>query len=279
MTTSTLLTPASVTATGGGLDLDISRYTGPVAAVITSLNTAGTSPTLANKIQSSDALAVGHSQMTVGTVDNELREGATTNVRIAAKFTQSGARSIKQAWLRLKKGGTIAAGKKLTLKIETDSSGPSGTVLGTSSTVDIDTEVSTSYTWTKFTFAKPVDVADATAYHFALEGDYTADGTNNVMWRSATVASGGNFFSHNNTSWSATATKNLEVFAEEYAFADVAGLTFTGMSGASSTLVESKVFQADPQKAVIRLYSTIGGTSNPAFTTSAAVVGQLAYQS
>lgn len=276
MTTKTLLTPVSITATGGGIDLDVSRLAGEAQIVLTTLNTAGTSPTLACKLQSSTGTARGYEYETQGTVvDNELREGASTGIELALKFTQSGAKSVKRVGLFLKKQGTIAAGKKLTLKIETDSTGdPSGTALGTSGTVDIDTEVSTTAGMVMFTFATPVDLADATVYHLVLSGDYSASASNNVCWRSNTVASGGTFnTSADGTTFAGvTATQSLLAFIEQYTFADITGGGFTTVSTAGNTSVQTIRKHARSLPAFMRLYSTIGGTSNPAFATSAVVV-------
>lgn len=274
MTTRTLLTPASITVTAGGSDLDVSGLQGPVCVTVTARNTAGTNPTLATKLQSSTGLARGYDKTTAGATDSELREGATTNVKMAATFTQSGARSIKKVALMLKKGGTITAGKKLTLTIETNNAGaPSGTPVanGTSATVDIDTEVSTSYALVTFTFASPVDVADATIYHFVLAGDYTASADNNVLWRSATVASGGNMQKFDNTNWAATATQDFEICAEQYTFADITSGGFTTLSTALNTTVQTLEFYAGNIPQFMRLHSTVGGTGSPAFAAAATV--------
>lgn len=273
MRTLTLLTPASITVTGGGLDLDTSRLTGQAHAVLTTRNTAGTSPTLACKLQGATGLARGYEYSTLGATANELREGATTNNKLGLKFTQSGARSVKRVALWLDKQGALAAGKKLTLTIETDTTGsPSGTAVqnGTSATVDIDTEVSTTAGWVVFTFAAPVDLADATVYHLVLSGDYTASGTVNVRWYSKTVASGGTFETYDATNWAAvTATESLMAYADQYTFADITGGGFTTVSTALNTSVQTVSLPARSLPQVTRLYSTIGGTSNPAFATAA----------
>lgn len=273
MTIRTLLTPVSITATGRGADLDVSGLTGRAQVILTSRNTAGTTPTLACKLQTSTGVTTGFSSVVEGATDNKLLSGATTANALAAQFTQSGARSIKQVFLMLKKNGTIAAGKKLTLKIKTDNAGaPSATVLGTSATVDIDTEVTTSYKYVAFTFATPVDVADGTVYHAELTCDYTQDATNNVTWRSSTVASGGNYEQLDNVTWTDTATKALEIFAREYAFADLTGGTFTTLSTAGNTTVQMIDFDARSLPRFMSLYSTVAGTDTPAFATSAVVV-------
>jgi hypothetical protein len=276
MTTLTLLTPVSVTATGGGIDLALGRLTGQARVTLMALNTAGTSPTLACKLQTSTGLARGYEFSTVGTTGNELREGASTNIELAAAFTQSGARSIKRVALYLDKEGTLAAGKKLTLTIETDNTGnPSGTAVtnGTSATVDIDTEVSATAGWIVFTFAKPVDLADATVYHLVLSGDYSASGTNNVRWYSTTVASGGtlNKSADGTTFAGVIATESAMVYVDQYTFADLTSGGFTSLATAGTASVQTLGFHARNLPAVMRLYSTIGGTSNPAWTVGAAV--------
>jgi hypothetical protein len=278
--TGTLLTPVSVTATGGSADLDVSAYTGKIRAHLTSLNTAGTSPTLACKLQGSSAPARGLEYTTVGATATELREGASTNIELALSFTQSGARSIKRVALYLDKQGTLAAGKLLTLKIETDSTGnPSGTAVtnGTSNTVDIDTAVGTTAGWVVFTFAKPVDLADATVYHFVLSGDYTASGTNNVRLYSKTVASGGtlNPSTDGTTFAGVTTTEAVMVYVDQYTFADITGGGFTSLSTAGTASIQTVELNADSLPQFVRLYSTIGGTSNPAWTTAAFVSGAL----
>jgi hypothetical protein len=277
MTTRTLVTPVSILATAGSSDLDVSGLHGPVRVILTSLNTAGTSPTLASKLQTSVAPVRGYTYTTEGTlVDNELREGASTNIELAAKFTQAATGQVKHVWLKLKKGGTITAGKLLTLKIETDTTGdPSGTAVanGTSATVDIDTEVSTTAAWVRFTFAKPVDLVAESVYHLVLSGDYSASGSNNVMWQSNTVASGGTFnTSTDGTTFAGvTATQSLLAQVEQYAFADLTGGGFTTLSTAGNTTVQTLEFQAQNLPQFMRVHFTIGGTSNPAFATAATV--------
>lgn len=273
------LSPAQlINATGGGIDVDLGALTGPGLVLFTSKNSAGTNPTHARKLQGSEGLSRGYEYSTSGTlVDNELREGATTNVKLAVRFTQSGARQVKRVALRLKKGGTIAAGKKLTLTIESNNAGnPSGTALtnGTSATVDIDTEVSTTAGWVVFTFAKPVDLADATVYHFVLAGDYTASASNNVMWQSNTVASGGTLNKFDNTNWGGVVTTQAPlVYVDEYNFTDITGVAQT-QGTASGAVDEAVAVYVDALPAVVRVYDTIGGTSSPGFYASAHLIAE-----
>lgn len=271
--TRTLLTPVSITATGGGTDLDVASLTGTASVSLLSLNTAGTSPTLAVKLQESDPLAVGQTYTTVGTNDIVLRNASNDNIKLSAAFTESGAHAIKRVGLMLKKNGTITTGTTLTLTIETNSAGdPSGTILGTAATVLTD-DVATSYAWVVFTFAKPVDVADATLYHLVLAGSYTVSSSNDITWRTATVASAGNANVFD-SAYAAVATNSREFYIHEYAFTDVTGGGYTTLSTAGNATVQSLLFHIDDLKAIIRAYFTIGGTSSPAFTTGLIVNGK-----
>ena len=279
----TVVTPVSITATAGHIDASVSRLVGPARFTMTSLNTAGTSPTLALKLQGSAAAARGLEYLTVGTTATELREGASTNIELALSFTQDGARSIKRVALYLDKEGTITAGKLLTLRIETDTTGnPSGTLVtnGTSDTVDIDTAVSATAGWVVFTFAKPVDLADATAYHFVLTGDYSASGTNNVRLYSNTVASGGtlNPSTDGSTYAGVTATERVMVYVDQYTFTDITGGGFTSLATAGTAAVQTIELPAVELPAYVRLYTTIGGTSNPAWTTACVLNAQRAFE-
>jgi hypothetical protein len=269
MTTITLLTPASITASGVGPDVDVSRLTGEARVSLVTLNTAGTSPTLACKLQGAPALVSAEAgQRTAGATDNKLRAGATTTVKLAAKFTQSGARSVKKIALQLKNPGTITAGKILTLTLNADSTGAPGAVIGTAATV-LCSAVAAAYGWVVFTFANPVDLVDETVYHVVLAGDYDASATNCIYWRSLTVASGGTVETFDNTNWAAvTGTEKFEYSVDQYAFADIAGGGFTTVSVAGTASVQTKSLHARNLPAVMRVHSTIGGTSNPAFATA-----------
>lgn len=269
-TLTTILPPASYTTTGGGADIDLKNVESIGKFVYTGLNTAGTNPTLDVKLQSSVAVVTGSSYTTEGATDNKLRDGANSNIKLSAQFTQSGARQIKYVYLQLKKFGTVASGN-LTLTIETDSTGdPSGTALGTA-TISTDTVAST-YGWAKFTFTNPVDVANTTVYHVVLAGAYTESSSNCIGWRSKTVASGGNFEFYD-SAWSATATESLEYYAEEYNFSDITGGAFTQHATASSQTAEAINVDLNIQNRYVRAYRTIGGTSNPAFTSAVVLLG------
>ncbi len=274
--TGTLLTPVSIVAAnaGGGQDLDVTAYTGKIRVHLTSLNTAGTNPTLAAKLQGSASLAVGQVYTTTGTNDIVLRNGSNDNIKLSASFTQSGAGQIKRVALKLKNNGTITAGKLMTLTIETNTAGdPTGTALGTAGTV-LCSAVGTTYDWVVFTFANPVPVADATVYHLVLAGDYTESSSNNITWRTATVASGGNANVFD-SAYSAVATNSREFYIHQYVFSDISGAAFTSLSTAGTASVQTLELNADSLPPVIRLFTTLGGTSSPAWTTAALVSGNL----
>lgn len=282
-TTITVLTPVSIVAAnaGGGQDASVSRLVGPARFILTSLNTAGTNPTLAAKLQGSEAAARGYNYQTTGTTDNKLRSGASTNTKLSLKFTQSGAAQVKRVALRLKNNGTIAAGKILTLAIQSDNAGsPSNTALGTSANVDINTSLTASYGWITFTFTNPVDLADATVYHFVLSGDYTADTTNCVTWHSATVASGGTReTSTDGTTWAAaSSTESLLAYADQYSFSDITGGGFTSLSTAGTASVQTVELNGVYLPPYVRVYTTIGGTSSPAWTTAVVCSARRAFE-
>lgn len=144
----------------------------------------------------------------------DLRIGATNNVELGAKWTQAEPGWVKKVRLVLRRNGSITAGKIVKVRIETDLAGsPSGTSLGSSANV-LCTSIGTDYRWITFTFATHIYLAAGT-YHLVLSGDYTPSLTNNVSWRSRTVASGGNQ-EIKDTTWTPVATQMAEVFAEEW---------------------------------------------------------------
>lgn len=266
----------AITATGGGTDVDISRFTRNGAFGLQSLNTAGTTPTLAAKLQTASLLGVGYTQTSAGTTVNKLRAAATTTNKLAAVFTQSAtAASLKTVTLSLAKIGTITAGTTIQVDIFATAAGvPTGSSLGTSSTILTDNVVATTYTPTVFTFPAPVDVTASTVYAIVLSGSYTASTSNYVSWRSLTVASGGNQATFDATTWTAIATETFEVFvSRQYsAFADVTGGGFTGATTGASALSPVYLYLDDLSQ-FVRIYYTIGGTSSPNYYVSSTLWG------
>ena len=148
-----------------------------------------------------------------GTTEIPLRAGAADNVELAAQFSPSARVYVKRAWLKLKQDGTIASGKIIRVRIEGDTSGsPSGTVVGTSETVDAE-DVPSEFGWIKFNFPTLVCLQKSTVYHLILYGDYTASAVNRIFWRSVTVASGG-IQEIKDAAWADISTESFEVYTE-----------------------------------------------------------------
>lgn len=267
-TTSSALAPVqAVTATGGLQPLNVSGYGGFSTASFQSLNTAGTTPTLAAKLQGSAAPVVLNTFTTAGATDNKLRAGASTTVKLAVKFTQAGAKSVSAVTLYLKKLGTITAATTISLDVFADSSGPTGSSLGTAATVLTDNIPTAAYTPTVFTFAKPVDLTDAVVYWYVLTGNYTASSSNCILWSSLTVGSGGTLATNDATTWTAVTTEKPLFYDNQYTFTDITGATFTAAT-TGTTALSTLMFDAASLPVWIRVYCTIGGTSNPNYYVS-----------
>ena len=263
-----LLPLAKISASANLGDFDTSVLSGFADFELTAKNDAGTNPTLDLKLQHSDPLARGYSYLTEGETETKLKTSASTNVKIAATFTQSGAASIKKVALKLKKIGTLAAGKKVTVEVFDDSTGAPGNSLG-STTIDIDSEITTSFSTVTATFATPIDVAKATTYHVVLSADYTASSTNCVVVRSRDVASNGTLQTFDGTNWTSDTTEIVEISVEQFVFSDITGAAFTQVTGYSR---QTKTFCAEAIKRHIRPVATIGGTDSPAFYVGVDVV-------
>ncbi len=255
---------------GGFAPVDVSDYEGQLLLTCLTKNDAGTSPTAAIKLQHSN-IAQGASYTTEGAEDVELREGASTNVKIAATWTQSGAAQIESVVLVLKKNGTVSE-TDLTLTIEGDSSGdPDDSAIGTA-TVSTD-DVPDSFVGITFTFATPVEVADATTYHLVLASDYTASGTNNIAWRNATgLSSGGNQTLNNGSAWTADADDSQEFIINQYTFTDVTGGGYTAVTGATATAEVLELYSGALDR-YLRVHTAIGGTSTPAYYIGVHAIG------
>ena len=240
-------------ATYGGPDFDMSHYLGPAKAILAA-EAQGSGVTLNVKFQASDPAALGGSYNETGDTDKALNKETSGKTKIAVQFTQSGARSIKRVALRLKKTGTIASDKLLTLTIETDSSGaPSGTALGTATILA--NSVGATYDWYDFVFTAPVDVANSTVYHLVLTSNYTASDTNYISWQGLTVASGGN--AEDYTPWADITTLSLLYRVFQYSFADISGAAFTEVGNAAA--FEAIHFAVGDAKRIVRAVATVAG--------------------
>jgi hypothetical protein len=219
-------------ATVASADFDVRKYDGN-ALLHLDAAAQGSGITTTVTLEASPELAVGGSYLTEGANNIALRHGAADNVLLAASFTQAGARQLKQITLPLKQAGTITAGD-IWVTILADDTGPTGSALATSVKIAA-ASIRADYEFVTFTFATPLALADETVYWVVLQGDYTAGATNQIHWRAATVASGGNASIYD-SSWSASDTTSFEFRAWQLNFAEVADFTAVGNAAAAQRL-------------------------------------------
>lgn len=262
LSTITLLTQQKLVAAnnGGTAPVILAPYTRQAKFLLAAKSDAGTSPTLACKIQNSPPLATGERKDSAGTSDVASRYATATAIRLGASFTLAAARSVASVHIPLEKQGTVSSGT-ITVAIYADSTGPTGSALASATYAAA--SVPTAYDYVEFAFALPVDLA-AGKYWIVLTSDVTISNTDNILWRGATVASGGNFAQFD-TAWTVVGTTDLDFYTRQYAFSDVSGLTFTGVTTVAS--IQTKEANIDTL-AVVRAYLAIGGTSTPAFYAS-----------
>ena len=240
-------------ATYGGPDFDMSHYLGHAKAILAA-EAQGSGITLNVKFQASDPAALGSNYNETGDTDKPLNKVTSGKTKVAVQFTQSGAHSVKRVALKLKKAGTIASDKILTLTIETDNAGaPSGTALGTATILA--NSVGATYDWYDFVFTAPVDVANSTVYHLVLTSNYTASDTNYISWQGLAVDSGGN--AEDFTPWADIATLSLLYRVFQYNFADVSGAAFTEVGNAAA--FEAIHFAVGDAKRIVRAVATVAG--------------------
>jgi hypothetical protein len=265
----TVLTPAELSASGTTPVLRTEDWKGQGTIVFASTAaTSGTNPTLAVKLQSSPAERRFHSVTATNTNGFLLRTAAATNTAIAAKQTFTGARQISSVVLPLRRVGDLADGK-IVLSIQGHASTvPNGT--NVASVTNAATSVSTNFAGVTFTFSPPVDVAtNALTVWFVLTGDYTANASNNIAWRSSTVASNGIAATSttNAATWTAVTTNDLGLAIDGFNFTDLA--TYTTVTNAAS--VQSSEVNLGSH-GLLRATYTLGGTGTPKFGASMILV-------
>jgi hypothetical protein len=262
MITRNLLLPVEITATGTTAALNATDLKGQATVILTAKSTSGSSPTLAVKLQASPAEAKIVDNVSSGASGTKLRVAADDNVKLAAAHTFAAARQISRVILPLKRAAGLSSGT-LTLTVEADNAGdPSGTALATATAAV--SGLATSFEGVTFELSKPLDIAAEAVVWFVLTGDYTAHATNNVEWRTETVASGGNSAANDGSAWTATTTADFDMVVHGYNFADVHSFT----SVASTASVQAHELHVDSH-GVLRLTYTLGGTSTPKFVASA----------
>lgn len=160
----------------------------------------------------------GYNTPAVGAANRGLRK-ATTVKNIAASFTSAG-EDITVVYLHPQKVGTIAAGKKVWVRIETDAAGdPSGTAVTNGiSLMRTAQNVRSSYALqgkTAFYFNPTVTLAPGD-YHVVLEADYALSDTNYLEFRVKTGIGGtGNFEKKDTVTWADDTDVDLEGYCAE----------------------------------------------------------------
>jgi hypothetical protein len=172
---------------------------------------------LVAKLQHADPVSI-LDKRAAGTTEVKLRADTTDNLTVAASFATTAACSIEKAFIRAKRGGTIASGKFIKLEVFSDSTGDPDAAVAAATTID-PTSISTAYDYVGFTFPSLVDLAASTTYHFALSGDYTVHGTNCVILSATTLASGGRLSLYG-SSWAPVATQSPNMWGTGYRWAD-----------------------------------------------------------
>lgn len=254
--------PIGVTATSAQNEADLSKLKGTVSFVLTAKSIAGTSPTAAIKLQSSPPLAAGNTVMTGTTAGVALRTAADTAIELAASFTtpdNAVTPTVKKIVLPLKKHAGLTAGT-LTVVVKADSSGPTGDALQTS-TFDL-AGLTDAFQGITFNFLAPATLAADTKYWIVLSSAYTEDATNNVTWRTTTVAEAGNASIYGEA-WAASVTNNLNFYTEQYVFSDVSGGAFAALTTLGS--IQEITLPIQNFGSTFRTHLTIGGTDSPQY--------------
>jgi len=261
----TIALPAEVAATGVSAPVNVADLKGQARVIATAKSFAGTSPTLAVKLQASQGIERFASIASAGANGTAMLTDNSTVAELAAAHVATGNVTVTEVLLPLKRNAGLTSGN-VTLSIEADDAGaPSGTALGTS--VVLVSAIPTTFGSVEFDFSPGVNLTTGSTYWVVATPNYTANATINVAWRDATVESGGNYASSNGTAWSATDTTDLGMVVRGHTFADVA--TFSTVNATGS--VQSTEFPLGNAGA-LRLSNTLGGTNTPKFIQSAVLV-------
>lgn len=253
-----------------GADFDIRQLIGK-AKLIFDAAPQGSGITTSVALQDSPDVALGANFETAGDADLKLNVSTSGKTKQAVRFTQDGDRQIKTIVLKLKQAGAIAAGKKLTLTIEADSSGdPSGAPLGTAGTV-LCSAVAATYGWVVFTFTTPVDLTDTDVYWLVLTGDYDASDSNYIAWSVLTVGSDGTVSGFATDTWTPVTTLKGLFYGMEYDFADVSAVTLTPAQTDAS--FQAVAVPIDGLNTMLRAKGTVAGGSATG-ATSLTLIGR-----
>jgi hypothetical protein len=243
-------------------DINVRAYHGQGKLVLDA-EAQGSGITNIVKVQQS-ALASGATTTYAGDTSLGLNTTAGGLTKLGAGWTQSGIRQIKYIDLKLKKTGTIASDKVLTLTINSDeSSAPSVTVLTTAATVLANTISSANYQTVRFTLTTPYELSNSTIYWLTLTSNYSASDVNYINWYVATVSAGGTGATYTPSTWTAVTTQAPLFTLYQYAFADL--VTFSTVGNTAS--LQSKAIDLDYAGVAVRGVSTVaGGSSTGAYS-------------
>ena len=270
----------TVVGTYGSYAVDRKNFNSAVVVLHSAASTAGTGTSFVSYLQESAAPTTGTFVNRIGadTVANRINYDSSLTKR-AVMFTQSGARQINGVTLWMKRTGTLT-GKYVIVTLQTNSGNkPTGTNV-TADAIDsaAATAISASvWTWVSFTFQKPVDVANSTAYHFVVEGDWDTSATNYVSVASETVSSGGNLGTKGAAWKTMSTTQSMIGFAEEYNFATVSGQTMDTVTEASPKF-QSKAVDLRPRKQYLRTKTIVAGSSASFVGGEAIILGEARYK-
>lgn len=147
-------------------------------------------------------------QQTTDNQSRELREGATTNVKIAQTFDTDEAGKLEFVDVKLLKQGS-PTGRIWVEVFSTSAGAPTGSALATSDKLDV-SRISTTALIIRFVFRSPQTLVAGTTYAIALAGDYTASATVNIIVRenSAGGYAAGSVYTYDGTNW-ASDTEDL----------------------------------------------------------------------
>lgn len=230
----------------------------------------GGADTLDLKLQESDAPKLLDAINAYDGTDDgsiKLREGAATAVQLAIPFTPTADVTLDKVRLQLSQLGSVAAGKKVWVNIQTDAApDPSGTdvngaqIYGASRKVEA-ADISDTIEEVEFQLIDGVDLTAATQYWIVVSGDYTASATDCIQVHYNTVA-GTSTCRQYDAAWGAIV--NYDIWYE------IDYLIFTDVSGAALTqVVEGWINPEDTEetlevslktvKDTIRLHATVSG--------------------
>ena len=139
---------------------------------------------------------------TTNDTNHELREGATTNVKLAQTFDTDTTGFVEFVDIRLFRQAAVSG--RIWATIEALSGGdPDGTPLATSDKIKVDA-LPVSSGFIRIPFRSPASLTAGTTYALVLQGDYTASATVNIVWRSNSAGgyAAGIAKTYNGTAWS-----------------------------------------------------------------------------